>query len=228
MVDSVAQGRIRQGAYVMADPCEVLISVKAKKATGELPEGFVSEMRTLLPIFAKQPGFLGGEFFVRDDGKGVFNRLRWKTVADHKRCQRSADFGEVSEVWGRMFALCNVEVTTNTLAETIPAGVADPLSVAARYHQAWTSGDEAAFKDTLGDGFSLESPFGLPWPKGATVELLHASADGDEVVQIYRATNAAGYAATFSELITVSGDRIAKTSKAPFVDEAAFREFASG
>ena len=90
-------------------------------AAKPLPKKVVASMRRVLPVFQQQPGFLGCDFYHSHDRKKIVTHLRWQSKAHHLACQKSADFGAVSNDWQAVFDAGKVSVETYESLESVEA-----------------------------------------------------------------------------------------------------------
>lgn len=68
-----------------------------------LSEGQGEEYRRLqdelMPVFARQPGFIGGAVHISYDGSDALTYLQWRNRADHEACMASPDFEPYNPRW---------------------------------------------------------------------------------------------------------------------------------
>ena len=55
-------------------------------------EALIQAARPVLPIMAKQPGFVSASLHQSTDGRRVVQYLQWDSVASHEACLGSPDF----------------------------------------------------------------------------------------------------------------------------------------
>lgn len=55
-------------------------------------DGLVLAAQPVLPIMAKQPGFISATLHKSTDGRRVVQYLQWDSVASHEACLASPDF----------------------------------------------------------------------------------------------------------------------------------------
>ena len=72
----------------------------------------IRSLQRVLPVFQRQPGFIGCNLLHAHDRKTIVLHLRWRTKADHEACQKGADFSPVAKDWEAVFAAGRVRVET--------------------------------------------------------------------------------------------------------------------
>ncbi len=55
-------------------------------------DGLILAARPVVPIMAKQPGFISASLHKSTDGRRVVQYLQWDSVASHEACMESPDF----------------------------------------------------------------------------------------------------------------------------------------
>jgi quinol monooxygenase YgiN len=76
-----------------ADLCTVLVTLTCQ--TPAIQEQILAIADQMLPIFAKQPGFISCAGHRSTDGTQIITYLQWRDRAAHDACQKSNDFGDL-------------------------------------------------------------------------------------------------------------------------------------
>lgn len=72
--------------------CSVIVTMTCPSA--DVRDAVESIVRRMLPIFARQPGFVGMALHRSRDAQQLVTYLQWRSRADHDACQASDAFGD--------------------------------------------------------------------------------------------------------------------------------------
>ncbi len=68
----------------------------------------------MLPVARKQPGYIHVAFHQSSDRPQTMMYWEWGSEADHEACMQSADWGEIMQRHGAVFAADGVEFSVET------------------------------------------------------------------------------------------------------------------